>query len=266
METSCSWQLLGTSGCPGARQNWSCPSLAAALWKVGPSLTLGSTRSLYLIQAVELDLMMRCGWASPGVWEPWVLFLDGCSTREIRPWTSPGQHSRAVPGWWDRDEPVWGQESRRNEPASCQWWHWVTEPEQCWRTCSGGVDKGAPMHWEDQLPPMPRSRALSWGIVIPTSSAYSWDLWKGQSRAATSPQQSSNGMTQKSPGEDSISMVSQKPEILSQTHCNEHLQVKTNGQRDTLWDTLWHTTAFTASCFLCLVFCFVSGGVYVFYL
>ena len=44
-----------------------------------------------------------------------------------------------------------------------------------------------------------------------------------------------NNRTGKSPDDDPILMVSQKPEIPNQTHCNEYLQVKMCGQRAILW-------------------------------
>jgi hypothetical protein len=55
-------------------------------------------------------------------------------------------------------------------------------------------------------------------------------------------------------------MVSQKPEILSQTNDSLHkyLQEKMCEQKDIPWGTLWHTTASMMRCFLCFVF--VIGG------
>ena len=48
---------------------------------------------------------------------------------------------------------------------------------------------------------------------------------------------------------------SQRSGTRSITHCNEHVKVKLCGQRDILWDTLWHTTASMMRCFLCLRVC-----------
>ena len=50
--------------------------------------------------------------------------------------------------------------------------------------------------------------------------------------------QGNNRITSRSPGEDPILMMSQKPEMLNQTKYNEHLQVNMCGQRSILWDTL----------------------------
>jgi hypothetical protein len=63
--------------------------------------------------------------------------------------------------------------------------------------------------------------------------------------------QGNDGVTGRSPDEDPLLMVSQKPEILNQTHYSEHLQIKMYGQRHILWDTLWHGTVSTMRCFLC---------------
>jgi hypothetical protein len=61
---------------------------------------------------------------------------------------------------------------------------------------------------------------------------------------------------------------SQRPRTRPMTHGKEHLQVKMCGQRDTLWDTLCHTTASMMRCFYALfclffifVFYFLSGEV-----
>lgn len=44
----------GPYGCPGAVQNWSCPSLTLALWKLAPSLAAVLERAaLYLTQAAQ---------------------------------------------------------------------------------------------------------------------------------------------------------------------------------------------------------------------
>lgn len=39
-----------------------------------------------------------------------------------------------------------GPEGMRADCASCSWQHWVTYLEQCWRTRSGGEDKGELLH------------------------------------------------------------------------------------------------------------------------
>jgi hypothetical protein len=56
------------------------------------------------------------------------------------------------------------------------------------------------------------------------------------------------------PREDPVLMMSQEPETLNQTHCNEHLQVKICEQRGILCDTLRHTTASIQRCFLLFIF------------
>lgn len=46
---------------------------------------------------------------------------------------------------------------------------------QCWRALPGGADKGEPASWPSELPPRPRSRALSWPTPKSTSSMKGWD-------------------------------------------------------------------------------------------
>ena len=50
--------------------------------------------------------------------------------------------------------------------------------------------------------------------------------------------QATNRIISRSPSENPALVVSQKPEISNQTHCNEHLQVKKYGQTDIPWNTL----------------------------
>lgn len=98
------------------------------------------------------------------------------------------------------------------------------------------------------------------------------DTWKGQPcfSKAVGPcvTQGNNRITLMTPCKAAVLIVSKKSEILNQA--NDSLQMKMCGQKDTLWDTPWHTTDsmmrsflwFVCYChlFICLcIFLFLRG-------
>ena len=62
--------------------------------------------------------------------------------------------------------------------------------------------------------------------------------------------QGNNRITGRSPGEDPILMVSQKPETLNQNNCNDHLQVKKT-KRYTVGHTVTHYSLLSKIVLLC---------------
>lgn len=58
--------------------------------------------------------------------------------------------------------------------------------------------------------------------------------------------QGNNRITRRKTGKETILMVTQKPEI--------YLQMRMCGQRDTLWNTLWHTAVSMMRFFSMLLF------------
>jgi hypothetical protein len=68
--------------------------------------------------------------------------------------------------------------------------------------------------------------------------------------------QGNNRITLRSPSEDPILMVSQKPETSNQTNDSLQCEIKMCGERGVPWDTLY-TTASMMRCFLCFVWVFL---------
>lgn len=108
------------------------------LRRVGPVPCLGIT--------VELALVERAQVSCPRGWESG---SQAVALGRMGPTAWLGSTVElALEAWVGVSWPQ-GHESKRTDPASCWWQHWVAYLEQCWRTCPGRVIKES--HWANLL-------------------------------------------------------------------------------------------------------------------
>jgi hypothetical protein len=183
--------------------------------------------------------------------------LSGCSTWESRHPALTGQHSGAASGGMGLTLQTWEKErkpcvlpmlalSSPGEPTLVV----QIRESPCYDQLSyqAGPDPGL---W-DGLP-----QNLYYLQTVEMCERASPADPKLQNLYDTGQKQSNQDEAQWGSNNDGVTEA--RSQTRPMTHCNELLQVKMCGQRDTLWNTLWHSTAstmrcFSMVCFVCVLF------------
>lgn len=101
------------------------------------------------------------------------MFFTSCNTQESRPCTLPGQHSGDGPAGVGEDEPALRVGDWQSWFCPLLWWHWMGQPGQGRRACTGGVFVGKPVGQPAQIVLRSKSRALN-GSTPTSTPLWNW--------------------------------------------------------------------------------------------